>query len=335
MNSFSIPMDLPRFDVALVDCKSKSVNIRYAACQALALASAKQADVAVKTLVSMFQDQIEDVRAQAVEGLCQLALSGASVPKEPVLAALSDSSDFVRSAALENLDLFVDTAGAYARECLRDPSPGVRVSAVRLLGDLDEAGELTVLHALLKDEDRFVLEQTALVLCKHGDTAGVDILCEMIANRGPDSVNAAYALGFVQTPKAEKVLAQTVEGRFVSRELKAAAAVAYARYDDSSMEKLRSLLGSSRTSMRVAALRALSILPFSPLAGDLAQIVLRGKSSEERSMAIVALGAMKTVDKSLAQKEISQLQKNIGDGFPAELREELEEVWKEVANTNE
>jgi HEAT repeat protein len=123
---------------------------------------------ATGALVKLLRDPDAEVRWNAVKTLGKIRAVDAL---EPLIGALSDSSDLVREHAAESLgDLGPAAASAVGRltETLKDPYVKARRDAARALGMIGSAAKSAVpaLEALAKDDPEAIVRQAAEIAVK-------------------------------------------------------------------------------------------------------------------------------------------------------------------------
>jgi HEAT repeat protein len=324
MNSPYVPMDLPKAESALEDCKSLSVNGRLNAARGLAIVDKKYYPEAVDALLGLLKDISPEVRTQAVESLYQLALCGAQVADFPVKALLNDESLQVRCAVLEDLYLFDNGAFEYAKDAAEDVQPGIRLSAARLMSSLQDKRAIDVLTHLLEDADEIVANEAALALASFGSNAGGMRLQEMVLKRSQDAVLAAQMIGSLKLKEAAQILKDVLDGWFVNNYLRGMCAAALACMDEPAY--ILKILKSKVANRRIAALQALSLLPVASLSDALENSVCKAKNKIEKSLAAEAIFNIAKVDKEVAVKSLT----NIKSVCPSYLLKEIELSLKQL-----
>ena len=320
-SGYTVPMKLPRLEAALADCGSASAEVRWVAAMALGAQDEVGRGEAVKALEALCDDGVEEVRAQAIEGLSQQARAGAKISSEKILDGLKDDSDMVRSAAVANLDLFVDDAADRASQMLVDPQPSVRATAARMLADLRAVEYLEKLVRLLNDDDDVVREEAALATVILGDVRGRDRVIDMLQGGLPTAIRSAQALADLGDPLAVSVLGEVVSGWLIDPELKSVAAAAMVRCGSKEGRSiLEKMLSSRRETVRMAALQALVGTPVTGMAGAVADIVLRS-SPMEASAAISALVSLWSAERDSVERAFQSLEGKLDPELAEELRE--------------
>jgi HEAT repeat protein len=302
--SYLVPMELPHLDAALRDVGSETAEVRWVAALALAREDGERRAEAVDALAGLSADPVEEVRAQAIEGLAEQARSGQGVPVETLHEALTDDSDLVRMTALEAAELFADDPSSVARRMLDDPQPGVRVSAARLLADRGATDAAEQLAAVLRDADDVVRFEAALALARIGDDRGEQLVIAALDRDEPQAIEAVLALGALGSSRAVPALEEAGSGWLKSAELKALVGCALVRCGErAGLDTLARLLTAVRGSTRMAALRALARLPVVGIAPRIGEVLDRDRELEASS-AMRALVAHREVDRAAALGEL-------------------------------
>lgn len=301
---YLVPMELPNLDAALRDTASETAEVRWVAALALAGAEGGRRGEALRALERLCGDPVEEVRAQALEGLAEQLRAGADAPRALVLAGLDDAAAAVRCAALDAADVFLDEAPAAAIRGLADREPAVRAVAARLAGELGDAAAARRLVPLLEDQDRVVRDEAALALVRIGDERGEHRVRALLEGNEIQAVEAAQALGELGRPASSAALARVATAWLSSPELKALAAAALCRCGDpAGLVILKRVLGSRRENARLAALGALARLPVPGIAAAVGACLERG-SELEASAALRTLSTLSTVDRPAAVQEL-------------------------------
>ena len=320
--SYLVPMDLPHLDAALRDTGSATAEVRWVAALALGQEDSARTGEAIEALERLAEDPVEEVRAQAIEGLAGLARSGRDMSKQVIASALDDGSDLVRMTGLEAVELFADDPGSDAARMLEDRAPGVRITAARMLAELGAAAEVDRLARALDDPDHLVCREAALALARLGDPRGERLAIEALDNDDEIATAAALALGELGSSAALEALRKITGGWLVAPSLKATAAAALARCGDpAGVEIIGKMLGSVRSSIRMAALVALARLPVRAAAAPVGELVVSGRPLEASS-ALRTLVAIGEVDREAAAAEIERRRR----GLAGELADEAAEA---------
>jgi HEAT repeat protein len=321
--SYLVPMDLPRLDAALRDTGSATAEVRWVAALALGQEDGPRTGEAIAALQRLVEDPVEEVRAQAIEGLAGHARSGRDVSREVIASALVDPSDLVRMTGVEAVDLFAEDPAADAARLLEDQAPGVRIAATRMLADLDAEAEVERLAALLRDPDELVCREAALALVRLGDARGERVAIRALDGEDDVATAAALALGRAGSPAAVEALRGITGGWFVSASLKATAAAALARCGDpTGAEIIGRMLRSLRGSTRLAALVALARLPVRAVAERVGELIGSGRPLEASS-ALRTLVALGEVDREAAVSEIERRRRGLDGDLADEAAEAL------------
>ncbi len=330
-SGYTIPMKLPYLEAALCDCGSASAEVRWVAAIALGAQDVEGREEAVKALEVLCEDGVQEVRAQAIEGLAEQVRAGAEISSQRIMEGLKDDSDMVRCAAVANLDLFFDDAAASASRMLADPLPSVRATAVRMLADLRAAEHLENLVPLLNDDDDVVREEAAFSMVLLGDARGRDRVIDLLSAGLPVAIRSAQALADLGDHAAATALKAVVSGWLIDPTLKSVAAAAMVCCgNEEGRSIIEKMLSSRRESVRMAVLQTLVGTPVTGLSGTVANIVLRA-SPMEASAAIAALVSLGSVDRDLVDRAFQSLEGKLDP----ELAEELQEGRLELEGDGE
>jgi HEAT repeat protein len=319
MNDF-FPMDLPRFDVALKDCRSGRISARLNASLALAAAEDGQSADAIAALAGLLDDDSDQVRAQAVEGLVQWRLRGMDVPVD-LRPRLADPSPRVRCALVEHLHLFCDDAASLALPLTADPIPGVRACAVQQLHPTD-AEAARRLQALLEDTDWDVRMRAAIALGGDGGDRGFAMLARSVRDADAFFEEAVCALARICDARGKSLFEQRMKGLLVSPAVKSLCAAALLRFDNPPESTMIELLRSRRSRLRMHAIQALCLLPSPLMVEPLQQLAVRAADPQEASLALAALAALKDVDEAIATAALA----GIAGRVHPDLQEELADI---------
>ncbi len=320
-SGYTVPMKLPHLEAALRDCGSASAEVRWVAAMALGVQDVGGRGESVKALEALCDDEVQEVRAQAIEGLAEQVRAGAEISSRRILEGLKDDSDMVRCAAVANLDLFMDDAAARASQMLADSQPSVRATAARMLADLRAGEYLENLARLLNDDDDVVSEEVAFSMVILGDVRGRDRVIDMLREGLPTAIRSAQALAELGDHAAVSALKEVVSGWLIDPELKSVAAAALVRCgSEEGRNVLGKMLSSRRETVRMAALQALVGTPVTGMADAVADIVLRS-SSMEASAAISALLSLWTVESNQVERAFQSLEGKLDSDLAGELEE--------------
>lgn len=229
-------------DVAglLFAAAEESPRIRWAAVRALADHVSDPA--VVRSLIDALGDADQFVRRAAADGI---ARSGAVEALPPLVALLKDADPFARRSALEAIEAIGCDDWQIAVGALKDPFPGVRQAALRILAssgadwsvehllnalaDPDQTVRKTALQQLaalgdpvvdpliaaLQDERWIMRQFAALALAEMGHPRAVDPLIAALADREAVVREiAAQALGRIGDPRARAALDAVAEGDY-------------------------------------------------------------------------------------------------------------------------
>jgi len=325
--SYLVPMELPRLEAALRDANSATAEVRWVAALALGQEDGPRSGDAIAALALLAEDPVEEVRAQAVEGLAGQARAGHDVPLRALESALEDGADLVRMAGLDAVELFADDPAAAVLRLLDDGAPGVRIAAARMLADLRSEAAADRLAGVLRDPDEVVRLEAALALVQLGDPRGEQLAIEALGGDEAAATSAAFALGSLGRSEAVPALRGLAGGWLVSAALKAAAAAALARCDETEgLEAIRRMLSSRRGSIRMAALVALARLPVRGAAARVGELLDQDRPLEVSS-ALRTLVALGEVDPRAARAEIERRRA----AFTGELADEADEALAALA----
>jgi len=328
--SYLVPMDLPHLDAAIRDVGSATAEVRWVAALALAQEDGARVAEAIDALVRLAEDPVEEVRAQAIEGLAGHARSGRDAPTGLLSAALDDGSDLVRMTAIESIELCADDPVERAAGLLEDEAPGVRIAAARILAELAAVTAVDRLVLLLGDGDPIVRREGALALARLGDARGEQLAIEALEEDEATAIAAATALGRLASSGSTEALGRAARGWFASAAMKGVAAAALARCGDpTGLEIISGMLGSLRGSTRMAALVALARLPVRGASARVGELVGKG-SPLEVSSAISTLVALGEVERDAAAAEIGRR----SQGLVGELAEEAREALVALEETD-
>ncbi|MBW2277469.1 MAG: HEAT repeat domain-containing protein [Deltaproteobacteria bacterium] len=327
--SFLVPMDLPHLDAAIRDVDSATAEVRWVAALALAQEDGARAGEAIEALERLAEDPVEEVRAQAIEGLAGQLRSGRDARMDVLAAALDDGSDLVRMTGLEAVELFADDPVGRVSALLDDDAPCVRIAAARMLAELAAESEVDRLARLLGDADGVVRREVALALARLGDSRGEQLAIEALDDDDASAIAAAMALGMLASPGSVEALERAAGGWFVSAALKGATAAALTRCGDpAGLEIISAMLESVRGSTRMAALMAVAGLPVRGAAARIGALLGKGRSLETSS-ALRTLVALGEVDRDAAVAEIERHRQ----GLDGELATEAAEALVALAET--
>ncbi len=326
MTTFLLPLEMPGIEAALRDAAVGSPEARWVAAIALGREQESRRAEALAALNGLLRDPVDEVRAQALEGIAEQAHAGASIPKETVEQALRDDASAVRCAAIDAAVSILDQPTHALGALLDDADPSVRATAAAAFGVLCAVESGDRIAGLLGDADGYVVERAALSLADMGDARGEAVLSSMLIRGDAElACEAACGLGKIAEEASQSALRKIAKRRFSPVSLKAMAAAALARCGGSEGRLiLGDLLGARRESKRMVALITLSRLPVSGMTARVAQIIDRG-SHAEASAAIQTLAALGDVEPAAARQELEQRLTRV----PAELKEEIEEALVE------
>lgn len=291
MSNFLVPLSLPRLEAALVDAQRGGPEARWVSALALGSYTLEHDERVLAALARLSTDSLEEVRAQAIEGLHGHALAGVAIDIELLRTAMHDDAPRVRCAAVEALAAQVENDDEIC-VALRDPNPDVRASAAAALCGTLSPEALEALATMLDDQSPIAQFEAARGLAIAQDSRGLQVLIEAVSKGDEQEEFAIEALGLLGDHRAQDCL-RTKAGRLLgNRRGKALAAAALVRCrDDSGREQLASQLRARSHKTRMAAIAALCTLPISGLSQELGDIVDR-RDDEEASSALLALTAI-------------------------------------------
>lgn len=321
MTTYVLPMELPKPEVALRDCGSESAEARWLAALALAGVGGEGAPEAIEALLGLTGDPVEEIRAQAVEGLASQLRAGASFDVSRVSSLIEDESDGVRCAVLDSAELFLDDSAEQAARLLEDRAPSVRATAARFLGTVGKTEAAGALAGMLADQDPVVKREAALAMARFGDARSMGILHSMLEEDVSTAISAARALGKLGDERSREPLLKAASGVLGDPELKAVAALsALACGDERGRGVLDRMLGSMRSTTRMCVYRAICE---APAAGFSRALGARGGRARpmELSSILGALHALASVEREEATAALGDLAPRLDEDLSAELAE--------------
>jgi HEAT repeat protein len=322
------PPQVPRFDAALADAKSKRAPIRLLAVQALAAPPDGRRDAACEALRPLADDTEGAVRCLAIAALGELRDTDSI---EALLAHFEDPLGEARELAVIAVGrIGGDRAVRALRRALRDERPEVRFQAVEsyaeaspddapellaamlddgdakvrehvldALGSLEDASVADSIAKALEDRSSAVRFAAAIALSRVGDARGVRGLIEALEEK--DRVLAACeALAELRARESLEPLATIAKKLLGPLVIKAAAAGALAAMGDPRGEAaLREVLGAWRADGRSYAAELAGRHHVVGLAGELAALSVkpRGADPVVVARALVRLAAQSEVAK--------------------------------------
>jgi HEAT repeat protein len=158
-------------------------------------------------LVTLEQDRRPAVRAEAAEGLCELAFEAPAPARADFVPAvarlLADAQGEVRCAglALAAAVLSAPEAGELLTRYLAEPDPRVRLEAAGRLADLALPGARGALAAALEDATPAVRFEAARGMVALRHSAGLEVLLDALDD-GELRYRAAAALAQLKDPAA-------------------------------------------------------------------------------------------------------------------------------------
>jgi HEAT repeat protein len=316
--SWLLPPLTPTFEAALRDVRAHGPEARAAAAERLGQPEPKQAQAALRGLLTLAEDASVGVRAAAVRSLKEL---GDGQALECLLARLDDPDALVRELAVvaigevggdraqaalrralrsPHAEVRFQAVASYVEHCdasdpapaalLRDPDPKVRANTARSLARLGD-GAHPALREALGDSDQLVRCEAALALARCAGEADAAALRAALAH--PElALEALDAIGALDLQPLREDVAAIAESLLRPRALKVAAARALLRLRDSrGVASLRSALRAFRNEGRSHAVQVVGELRVQELAPELERLArrLRGAAPETLLDALVAL----------------------------------------------
>jgi len=197
----------------------ESPRIRWAAVRALADHIADPA--VVPALIDSLSDADQFVRRAAADGIAQ---SGAVEALPPLVDLLKDADPFARRSALEAIEAIGCPDHQIAVGALKDPFPGVRQAALRILAASGEDWSLEHLLNALADPDQTVRKTALQQLAALGDPVIDPLIAALEDERWIMRQFAALALAEMRNPRAVDPLIEALSDReAVVREIAARA----------------------------------------------------------------------------------------------------------------
>lgn len=327
-NGFLLPMQMPNFDAAIRDAKNGSPEARLVAAIALGRIRDGNEPKAIDALRDLARDPVEEVRAQALEGIGEQMRGGADVPEHIILKAVSDPCPRVRLAAVENMPFGKnDGATDTLISMLSDSDPSVRATTCRVLGEMKEPNAREAICRLLEDGTPFVTYESAMALAELGDSRGESVLIQMLESAGDLAIDAAYSLGKIGSKRLSPSLRAVANKRFVGPELKAMAAAALVRSGgEDGREILKRVLTSRRQNTKLIVLGTLARLPVKDMVSVVA-LLLDDKRSLIVSATIRTLCALAEIDKDKALQALLSRKQAMEGELSIELGEALASLY--------
>ncbi|MCU0661622.1 MAG: HEAT repeat domain-containing protein [Myxococcota bacterium] len=321
MSSFLVPLSLPNLEAALRDAQHAGAEARWVAALALGSYTNTNDPRILEALSRLACDDLEEVRAQAIEGLHSHALTGSKIDTGIFRLALKDPSSRVRCAAV------LASAGPAQQDvcaALEDPDENVRACAASALCGSRDPNVLECLAPHLEDPSPSVQFEAARCLAAAKDSRGLQILIELV-EQGDERVELALqALGLLGDHRAQSCLRAKLQSWFTGHRVKSLAAAALVRcHDDCGIGVLETQLSGRRKGARMASLSALCTLPIRGISSAIGSILDR-HDDEEASSAIVALCALALdADDPEARAELMRRRGRVRASLSAELEEAL------------
>ncbi len=275
MTSFLPPPDIPTPKAAIRDAAFGSPDARWVAASTLGQVSGEQQSDAVAALEALLEDEIGEIRAQALEGITEQARQGFPVDTSYFIRALDDPSPAVRCTAVDSSLVVLEDPYLHLAKRVEDPDPSVRIAAAAALGETLDKRAVPALTPLLSDPEPTVRFEAAVSLANLKDGGGEMLLLDMASRHTDDAYDAAKALGHLKTPRAVPTLQSLASRFFGPAELKAIAKVALYRCSNGEKGKdlIRQGLRARSTDTRLSTLTALSRLPIPGLAEEVGRLI--------------------------------------------------------------
>lgn len=321
--SFVMPLTTPHAEAALRDAKTGSPEARWVAAQALASVDDENRNKAIEALYGLLEDPVEEVRAQALEGLAEQMRAGAGIAVEKLLTALDDPSGAVRCAAIDATAPIPGNSVERIALKLTDEDPSVRATAATVLGELQAQNSADRLAFLLEDSVGFVQTRAAMALAALGDGRGTSVLLSLLKENADTAYDAILALGNLGNDTLSPHFEELTSRFFVSAPLKAVAAAAMVRcHAPRGKDILDTMITSRFRNTRMAVLGTLVRMPITGMAASVGRLMDKN-SPVEVSSAIQTLYALSQVDGNACRNE---LEGRLGKLRTKELNDELSEA---------
>ena len=326
--SLFFPLVPPRFEVALVDIRSKRDDVRMNALRTILRPPEGQEARAVEALRSLVRDPYPPIRAEVIEALGdqadvsslhaileafedpvpqvrEVALIAAAKLGDPraipaIRRALRSVHPEVRFQALESLaELAPEEAAVAAPPLLSDPDPRVRGNAACALATAEAVGSADDIAELLKDASAETRLEAANALARLRDRRAIPELRGKIR----DPRHALDAISWLASLDAEEAIPDlvAVTNSFLAPlVIKAAAAGALTKLGDSrGAEALGGVLRAWRSEGRDYAVELIGSLGLVSFAGDLIALMTRPRGADP----VVVLRALRALsDRSAAAR---------------------------------
>ncbi len=327
MTGWLLPLDKPKLEAALRDARGGNHESRWLAAMALGSENGPGRGDAIAALLHLAKDPLEEIRAQALEGLLEQSRCGDfGAPEKVIDQALADEAASVRCVGIEMAVTLLGSVLGRVLPLADDPAPTVRAAVAAALGESEPASHEDVLTTLLEDPSVFVRREAAHTLARLGDPGGEAVLIEALEEGGDFADRAAWALGLLGSEKAVPVLERRANSFFGGPEHKAICAVALAgcgsELGRTIVEKL--LDGRSRRG-RIAALGALAVFPIPGCVPRVARII-EAKAEAEQSVAVNALLCLAGVDREAALEKLETFRRVLSGDIADEIEEALHAI---------
>jgi HEAT repeat protein len=326
MTSLLLPPQMPTIEAALKDAGSPHAESRWVAAIALGQSDGPRQSEAFRALLRLLEDPLEEIRAQALEGICEHYRAGAEVETTVIASALKDPAASVRCAAIDAAALILDDPTPEIAPYTCDENASVRVTAAICLGELDATSEIRRIESMIDDPQLVVAQNAALALARLGVSRGTPLLTEMLDGDVDQAVEAAFALGLLGRSETASRLEKTATQLWLPLQLKAMAAAAAARCgSEPGLRLIAQMLQSRRRGKRIIALTTLSRLPLVELAQAIGHVI-ESKKEIEVSVAIHTLGLLGEVDTSAALIQLEKFSGKLSAELELELRETIGKI---------
>lgn len=327
MTGWLLPLDKPKLEAALRDAREGNPESRWIAAMALGSENGTSRREALAALFELAKDPLEEIRAQALEGLLeQSRCGGFEAPERVIDDALRDEAGSVRCVGIEMATALLDDASTRVKRLIKDPAPSVRAAVAAALGEIEPESNVDALESLIEDESVFVRREAAYALAGRGGRRGESILIEALEEGGDFADRAAWALGKLGSQKAVSILERRANAFFGSVEHKAVCAAALAGCgSDVGRTVLKKLLGGRSRRGRIAALGALAVFPVSGCVAHVAEVIERRKE-DEQSVAVNALLSLAAVERQAVLAQLRIFRQKLRGEIADEIGEAMDAI---------
>ncbi len=225
-------------DQELRDLRSKRWWVRAKACRAMSLMKSR---TALEPLVTLLDDEEEDVRVEAAMALVTIAGTDALGPLLHHLKMISVWMSLHLSQAI--IKLGSSAVDDLIKGLNVDP-PSVRGFCVQMLGAIGDVRAIAPLIAFARDAEVPLRRQAITALAMLGDESSMSFLMECCSHESEDvRRSAAAALGRIDAPMAVPFLRDLLVGDTV--DVRLAAGESLARLGRPGMDALREVIGTA------------------------------------------------------------------------------------------